>query len=92
MNIIDEIKAFFAIKNAVEKEIQEGKQMNGTTPGWKTSEFWLSLLGTIGTVVGALKGVISPNVAAGITATISGVYTIVRGWVKTTDSSTSVGN
>jgi len=51
--------------------------------GWKTSEFWISLLTTVGVVTAAVAGApITAPVAAGL-VTASGIaYCIARGLTK----------
>lgn len=51
-------------------------------PGWKTSEFWLTVITNLVTVIGTLHGVISPNVAAIALASLNGVYGIIRAITK----------
>lgn len=61
--------------------------MNASKPGWKTTEFWLTLLGTtIPTLVGALTGVIPPETAAIIVAVANGVYGVIRAATKKADA------
>lgn len=51
-------------------------------PGWKTTEFWLTLLTTVGGVAGELAGFLPKGVGV-IAATVSGVaYSISRGITK----------
>lgn len=59
--------------------------MNGTKPGWKTSEFWLTAITNVIGVVGALKGIIPANYATIALTVLNSVYAIVRSFVKTSD-------
>ena len=52
--------------------------MNGTTPGWKTSEFWIHLASQATVLWAAVQGFIPPKYAAIITVAGSAVYTICR--------------
>lgn len=54
----------------------------GSKPGWKTTEFWLTVLSQIGTVVSAFQGSLSPKNAAIISAALTGIYGIVRAFTK----------
>ena len=50
--------------------------------GFKTTEFWLTILSNIVSIVGSLAGVIPPDVAAIIIAVANGLYGILRSIVK----------
>jgi len=50
--------------------------------GVKSSEFWLTALTSVSTVVAALDGVISPEIAATVVAVVTCAYTILRTWAK----------
>lgn len=93
MNIIQEIMAIFKVKDFVETEIKEAKQVDQTTqkPGYKTTEFYFSLLTTLGTVVASLSGVIPPALAAQIATGITAIYTIGRSIVKAISDVKSAG-
>ena len=57
--------------------------MNGNVkPGYATTEFWLTVITNLITVVGALEGVINPETMAIILAVLNGVYGILRSLVK----------
>lgn len=47
-------------------------------PGWKKSEFWLTILTNIITIVGSLQGVIPPETAAIILAVVNAIYSVLR--------------
>ena len=79
MNLLSEIKLLFTIRKPAMELIQEVKMLKS---GWKSSEFWLTLLSTAGTIVGALSGVITPQTAAIITAVVTGLYTTLRSVLK----------
>lgn len=70
-----------------------------TTPtkaGWKTSEFYLTILTNVITIVGSLQGVIPPQTAAIILAVANGIYGLLRTIAKgqpspeSTNTSTNV--
>jgi len=50
--------------------------------GWKTSEFWLAMAGIIVTVLVAIPGVIDPQIALAIGASIGASYVVSRGLSK----------
>lgn len=58
--------------------LKEAKAMDGSKPGYKTTEFWMHLLTNATTIVGALQGVIPPQTAAVILAVANGVYGVLR--------------
>lgn len=78
MNLIQEIKALFAFKDVFEEIEKEALVMNGSQPGWKTSEFWLNVAAQIGTLWGAVSGFIPPKYAAIISTAGVALYTIAR--------------
>ena len=47
-------------------------------PGYKTTEFWLTILSNLSTIIGALTGVIPPEKAAIIIAAINAIYGFLR--------------
>jgi len=51
-------------------------------PGKYTSEFFLVVFSNVITLIGALKGIIGPELTAGILAVLNGIYTIIRTWRK----------
>ena len=67
------------------KAYKEVKKMH---KGIKTTEFWLTLIAIIGSLIPMLSGVISPNTWAIVSAVMVGLYTIARAWVKSTASTT----
>lgn len=52
--------------------------------GIKTTEFWISIIGIIGTLLPAFLGMLSPEKATLVSAFIVGLYTISRMVVKIT--------
>ena len=80
MNLFDEIKALFAIKRAVDNVREEQK----VKPGWKTTEFWMTIATNVVTVAGALKGLIPDDKAALIVAIANAVYGVARALTKAT--------
>ncbi len=64
--------------------------MEGTKPGWKTSEFWITVLSTtIPTLIGAANGMIPPKWATIILAASSAAYGLIRAITKSSASGTS---
>ena len=50
--------------------------------GWKTTEFWTSLLVSVGAVLGAIGGMVAPKWSAVIVACSQGLYAVSRGLAK----------
>jgi len=71
LNIIREVKKIMADNTTVSNE-----------PGKYTSEFFLVVFSNVITLIGALKGIIGPELTAGILAVLNGIYTIIRTWRK----------
>ena len=54
----------------------------GPKPGWKSTEFWMSALGSLAAILGAFAGIL-PAEYAGIDVAVSGgLYTVSRGLAK----------
>jgi hypothetical protein len=87
MNIIDKIKILLKLKKAL-KEVQNMQVKSG----WRSSEFWMTVLTNVSTLVGALNGVIDPKTAAIIVAVTNCIYSILRSAVKNPDITTVVDN
>lgn len=67
--------------------------MTGTTPGWKTSEFWMDAATKVALVWGSVAGFIPPKWAAIIGAAGTAVYVIARTVLKTvTDIKAQTGS
>ena len=52
------------------------------TPGWQTSEFWMTALGQIGLVLAAASGALPARYAAIAGALSQVAYNVSRGMVK----------
>jgi hypothetical protein len=76
MNIIEKIKAMWAVKMFFNIEIKEAKKMNGTKPGYKTTEFWIQVAVQLGSLWGAVAGFVPPKYAAIISVVGASVYNI----------------
>ena len=86
MNIFQEIKLFLAARKMISTLATEATTMNGTKPGWKTSEFWITLLMNVIGALTLIKGIVpAPYSAYVIVAltVLNSVYTIARSFVKT---------
>ena len=81
MNLIQKIKLYFKVQKEV-KRIREGAMKSG----WKTSEFLLTVIGSLTAIFFALQGLISADLSAKIIAGAVMVYTIARAIVKFTPS------
>lgn len=75
MGFIAKIKLLFRVKTPLGNLIEEATNVKS---GWKTSEFYLTILSNLITIAGALQGVIDPKTAAIILAVLNGLYTTLR--------------
>jgi hypothetical protein len=78
MGLIDEIKLLFKVKEDV-------IQMGQIKAGFKTSEFWVTLLSNVIGILGVIKGVVPPQYApwvVGALTVLNSVYTVARTFVK----------
>lgn len=53
-----------------------------TTPGWQTSEFWMTALGHVGLVLAAASGALPAKYAAVAGAVSQVAYMLSRGFAK----------
>ena len=81
MNLIQKIKLYFKVRKEF-KKIREGAMKSG----WKTTEFLLTVIGSLTAIFFALQGLISADLSAKIIAGAVMVYTIARAIVKFTPS------
>jgi len=92
MNIIQKIKLLFKLKSIYSQTVVDAKKevvmadvTTGTTvvkPGWKTTEFWMTVIGNLVTVVGTLNGTIPPEKCAIIVSILNTIYTVLRTFAK----------
>ena len=81
MNLIQKIKLYFKVQKEV-KKIREGAMKSG----WKTSEFLLTVIGSLTAIFFALRGLIPADLSAKIVGVAIMTYTIARAIVKFTPS------
>ena len=81
MNLIQKIKLYLKVQKEV-KRIREGAMKSG----WKTTEFWLTVIGSGIAIFSAVGGLIPADLSAKIIAGAVMVYTIARAIVKFTPS------
>ena len=84
MNVINDVKVIWFVRQEYIDAIKENKMNSIVTPGWKTSEFWMHLLAQLPAVAGLFLGASNPVViglacAANLGASI---YTACRSNVK----------
>ncbi len=86
MNLLQKIRLYFTLKKSFDELKKEAKKevvMNGETkPGYKTTEFWMTVCTNIVSIVGMLKDVIPPQTAAIIIAVVNGIYGVLRTHAK----------
>lgn len=56
--------------------------MNEIRRGWRTSEYWVTMLNAVGATAAAIGGVLSPATAAWISALSGVAYAVARGLAK----------
>ncbi len=56
--------------------------LSKVTPGWKTSEFWMTAVGQIGLVLAAVSGALPPKYAVLAGALSQVAYNVSRGLAK----------
>ena len=82
VNIIQKVKLLFQVKGYVEEDLKGAKAMNGTKPGWKTTEFWLTVANQVAMVWGSVSGFVPPKYAIIASAVGTCAYTILRTLAK----------
>lgn len=78
MNIFEKIKIGWKAKAVAEEIYQEANTMNGTKPGWKTTEFWMNVASQAGILWSAVAGFVPPKWAGIISTSGVALYTIAR--------------
>lgn len=79
MTLFEKIKTAWAVKGFAEKEFKEATMPTATgKPGWKTTEFWMSMATQAGVLWGAVSGFIPPKYAAIISTAGVALYTVAR--------------
>ena len=81
MKVLEKIKLYFKVRKEV-KRIREGAMKSG----WKTTEFWLTIIGSGVAIFSAVGGLIPADLSAKIVGGAVMVYTIARAIVKFTPS------
>ena len=81
MNLIQKIKLYFKVRKEF-KKIKEGAMKSG----WKTTEFLLTVIGSLTAIFFALRGLIPADLSAKIVGVAIMTYTIARAIVKFTPS------
>jgi len=50
--------------------------------GWKTTEFWITVVGNLIIVAGSIEGILPAQTAAVVLAVLNGIYTVLRTLAK----------
>lgn len=58
------------------------EELKPVKPGYKTTEFWVTILTVVGSATAGLQGVVSPTVAAVLGAVSTVAYAVSRGFAK----------
>lgn len=83
MNVLKLFKLWFGIKDDIQKIKESYKMKNGI----KTTEFWVTIINLVGTIVLTFIGAIPANILGWVVANwliITAVYALVRSIVKST--------
>jgi len=80
MGLLEKIKLLFKARKPATDIINEVGQIKS---GWKTIPFWVTLLGTLISLVAALEGFIPASTALIATTALTAIYNILRGATKT---------
>jgi hypothetical protein len=84
MTWAQKIKVLFSLNQAVNKaktQLENPTPMK-LKPGISTSEFWITLSLSLGSVVLAALGQIDGSTAAAVSTVLGAVYTAARGYLK----------
>lgn len=82
MGILQKLKLLITLNAYFEKDVKEATTMDGTKPGWKTTEFWLTVASQVATIWGSVQGFIPPKYAVIATSVGTAIYTILRTLAK----------
>jgi hypothetical protein len=75
MSLVEKIKLLFALRKPAGELAKEVKELK---TGWKTASFWVSILGTIGTITALVVGYIPATTALIATTAITVLYNLAR--------------
>lgn len=78
MNLLEKMNLLFRLNSFINAEIKEAQIMNGSKPGWKTTEFWLNIASQIGLLWGTYSHFIPPQYAVPISIGGVAIYTVAR--------------
>lgn len=79
MNIFQKLKALIAVRKPAQELITNVKEIQR---GYKTFAFWLTLVGSVMSVVGAISGLLPIPAALIATTTLTVLYNVLRGLLK----------
>ncbi len=63
---------------------------NSVKPGIRTTEFWMTIISVLLTVIGSIGNIIPPDTAAVIIAAMTGLYNVLRALTKAPEITTVV--
>lgn len=79
MGLLEKLKLLFKARQPITDIITE---LKGVKSGWKTAAFWMAVLLSLVSLVGALQGLIPVTAALIATTAITLIYNILRGAIK----------
>ncbi len=85
MGLIEKLKLLFKVRQPATDLINEVKEIK---TGYKTIQFWVTVIGTIGSVATAMTGLIPATAALVISTSLTCFYNILRGATKSQSQTT----
>ena len=82
MTLLQKLKLALQLNGFYKEDVKEATTMNGQKPGWKTTEFWLTVANQVAIVWGVVQGSVPPKYAVIGTAVGTCIYTILRTLAK----------
>jgi len=79
MSILEKIKLLFKVREPATELISGIK---GFKAGYRTPSFWVTVIGSLLSMVAAFSGIIPEQVSLLITVILTGLYNITRGMAK----------
>lgn len=86
MGIVNKIRLLLRLRKPAENLISEVSKVKS---GYKSSEFWLTIVSNLVTIAGALNGILDAKTAAIVLAVLNGLYTVLRTIAKAGDTASS---
>lgn len=82
MGVFAKLKLLFRAKKPAEQLVGQVQELKR---GWKKISFWISVVSTLLSLLGALSGVIPPNLSVIINTVLTAFYNVLRGLDKASE-------